>query len=134
MYDEAMAEGVGYCRTANMSHKDFCLVTWEKFMKYWLWGSYLIIKSTPRDLGDRPLKEIGYKWNYRKVQGFIATEGFVITETSNNHLYLQINSVVMTYLTYGGYSLRCNPVEVLKEIIVYSISSLSNNEVNIEIF
>ena len=38
----------------------------------------------------------------------------------------------MTYLTYGGYSLQCNSVEVLKEIIVYSMSSLTKKNVNIE--
>ena len=44
----------------------------------------------------------------------------------------RINAVVMTYLMYRGYSLRRNSVELLKEIMVYSISSLTKNEVNIE--
>ena len=45
----------------------------------------------------------------------------------------QINAVFLTYLTYLGYSLRRNSVEVLKDIMVYSISSLKKNEVNIKI-
>ena len=35
-------------------------------------GAYIFIKSTPIVLGSRPLMSIGYKYNYRKVQGFIA--------------------------------------------------------------
>ena len=43
-----------------------------------------------------------------------------------------INAVVLTDFTYRGYSLRCNSVEVLKDIIIYSILSLTNNKANIE--
>ena len=34
---------------------------------------------------------------------------------------------------YRGYSLQSNSVDVLKDIIVYYISSITKNEVNIEI-
>ena len=43
-------------------------------MKDWPGGSYLILKITPRFPGERPLVTIGYKYNSRKVLGFIATE------------------------------------------------------------
>ena len=43
-------------------------------MKDWPRGSYLVFKSTPRFSGERPLLAIGYKYNYRKVLGFSATE------------------------------------------------------------
>ena len=33
------------------------------------------MKSTPIVPGGIPLIKIGYKYNYRKVLGFIATEG-----------------------------------------------------------
>ena len=36
-------------------------------------GSYLAMKSTPIVTGERPLLAIGYKYNSRKVLGFIAT-------------------------------------------------------------
>ena len=35
---------------------------------------------TPRVPGDRPLMDIGNKYKYRKVLGFIATEGDVPIE------------------------------------------------------
>ena len=38
------------------------------------------MKSTTIVTGDRPLKPIGYKYNYMRVLGFIATKGDVITE------------------------------------------------------
>ena len=49
-------------------------------MKDWPGGSYLVVKITPRVLGDIPLMAIGYKYNSRKVLGFIYTEGYGITE------------------------------------------------------
>ena len=57
------------------SHKEFSLATLEKLMKYWPGGSYLIINIPPKVPGDIPLMNIGYKYNYRKVLGFISTEG-----------------------------------------------------------
>ena len=49
-------------------------------------GSYLFMKSTPRVPSSIPLIDIGYKYNSRKVLGFIATEGYGITETGDNYL------------------------------------------------
>ena len=55
-------------------------------MKYLLGGSYLVMDSTPRFLGERPLLDIGYKYNSRKVQVFIATEGAGSTESGDPYL------------------------------------------------
>ena len=43
-------------------------------------GSYVVMKSNPRVIGDRPLISIGYKYNCMKVLVFIATERNVGTE------------------------------------------------------
>ena len=44
------------------------------------------MKSTPRVPGGRPLISIGYKYNSRKVLGFIATEGAGSTEPGDPYL------------------------------------------------
>ena len=59
--EEAMAAGVDYCRPEKTIHKGFCLATFKKLMNDWLGGSYLVIKSTPRVPGERPLLDIGYR-------------------------------------------------------------------------
>ena len=86
MTEEAMDEGVDYCGYVKTSHKGFYLDTLEKMMKYWPGGSYLVMKSTPRVPVGRPLMDIGYNYNSRKVLGFIATEGGVSTETGDIYL------------------------------------------------
>ena len=43
-------------------------------MKYWPGGSYLVLNSTPSVPGDISLEDIGYKYNFWKVLGFIVTE------------------------------------------------------------
>ena len=68
------------------SHKGFCLATLEKLMKDWPGGSYLVLKSTQRFPGESPLLAIGYKYNSRKVLGFIATEGSGSTEPGDLYL------------------------------------------------
>ena len=70
--------------TMKTSHKGFCLATLEKLMKYCPGGSYLVLKSNPRFPGESPVLAIGYKYNSRKVLGFIATEGARSTEPSYN--------------------------------------------------
>ena len=44
------------------------------------------MESTARVPGERPLLEIGYKYNYRKVLWFIATEGDGSTEPGDTYL------------------------------------------------
>ena len=55
-------------------------------MKYWPGGSYLVMKSTPRFPGEITLLAIGYKYNSRKVIGFIATEGAGSTVQGDSYL------------------------------------------------
>ena len=66
-----MAAGVNYCGPVKMNHKGFCLAALEKLIIYWPGGSYLVMKSTPRFPGCRPLLAIGYKCISRKFLGFI---------------------------------------------------------------
>ena len=70
-----MAEGFGYCGPLKTSHKGFCLTTLEKLMKYWPGGSYIVINSTRRVPGGRPILDIGYKYNSRKFLRSIDSEG-----------------------------------------------------------
>ena len=60
--DEAMAAGVNYCGPVKTSHKGFFLATFEKLMKDFRGRSYIVMKSTPRFPGGRPLLAIGYKY------------------------------------------------------------------------
>ena len=55
-------------------------------MKYWPGGSYLVMKSNMIVPGVRTLLAIGYKYNCRKVLGFIATKGAVSTEPYDPYL------------------------------------------------
>ena len=80
------AAGVDYCRPLNTSHKGFCLATLEKLTKDWTGGSYIVLRSTPRFPSEIPLLDIGYKYNSRKVLGFIATEGAGSTEPGDPYL------------------------------------------------
>ena len=82
-----MAVGVDYCGPVKTSHKGFCLATLENMMRVLGGGSYIVMNSTPRVLGGRPLLEIGYKYNYRKVIVFTANEGYGITEPDDPSLY-----------------------------------------------
>ena len=84
--EEMAAAGVNYCRKVKTSHKGFCLATLEKLMKDWPGGSYLVLKSTPRFPGESPLLVISYKYNSRKVLGFIATERSGSTEPGDPYL------------------------------------------------
>ena len=58
---EAMDTRVDYCGRAKTSQKGFGLSSLENLSKYWPGGSYIVMKSTPRVPGGRPLLAIGYK-------------------------------------------------------------------------
>ena len=81
-----MASGVDYFRLAKMSHKGFCLSTLENLMEGWPGGSYTVMKITPIFTGVITLLSIGYKYNYRKVLGFISAEGDGSTEPGDPYL------------------------------------------------
>ena len=55
-------------------------------MKDWTGGSYLVLKIIPRFPCGSPLLDIGYKYNYRKVLGFIDTDGTGSTEPGDPYL------------------------------------------------
>ena len=80
------AAGVNYCGPAKTSQKGFCFTTLEKLIKDWPGGSYLVMSITPRFPGEIPLLDIGYKYNFRKVLGFINTEGSGSTEPDDPYL------------------------------------------------
>ena len=113
-----MFEGVDYCGLVNTIHKGFCLATLEKLMKYWLGGSYLFMKSTPRVPGEITLLDIGHKYNFRKALRFISTEGGVITEPGDPYLYrspgiysnVSVRQVFCPHLL-GRHFNACNAIE-----------------------
>ena len=113
-----MAEGVDYYGLAKRTHKGFCLAALEKLMKYWSVVSYLVINNTPIVPGGRPLISIRYKYNSRKVLGFISTEA--VGSTEPGYLYLSsfsdmyynvsVRPVVIPFLI-GGYFNSCNKID-----------------------
>ena len=113
-----MTEGVDYCGPVTTSHKGFFLDTLEKLVKYWTQGYYIVMKSTPRVPGDRPLTDIRYKYNSRKVLGFVTTEGSGSTEPgdpylsrySENYSNFSVNPIVHPHLLYR-YLNACNAIE-----------------------
>ena len=76
--EEAMAAGVDYCGLVKTIHKGFCIATLEKLMKDLTGGSYLVMKSTPRVTGSRPILAF---------LGFISSEGSRSTESGDPCLY-----------------------------------------------
>ena len=76
------------------------------------------MKSTQRVTGGKPLLAIGYKYNYRKILGFIATEGTSITEPGDPYLSclpdiysnVSVCPVVLPHLI-GYYLNSCNNLD-----------------------
>ena len=71
----------------NTNTKGFCKDTIEKLTKGWPGGSYLVLKIKPVVPGDRPLVDIGYKYNARKVLYFIVAYNIGSTKTGIPYLY-----------------------------------------------
>ena len=67
MAEESMSAGVNSCGLVKTTHKVFCLATLENLMKDCPGGSYIVMNSTPIFPGERPLLDIEYKYNSRKV-------------------------------------------------------------------
>ena len=86
-------------------------------MKYWPGSLYLVMKTTPRLTGGRPLMSIGYNYNSRKFLGFIATEGDGSTEPCDPYLShfpeiysnVSVCAVICTHLL-GNYLNACNSI------------------------
>ena len=87
-------------------------------MKDWPVGSYLVMNITLRFPGEIPLLAIGYKYNYRKVLGFISTKGARSIEPGDTYLSrfpdiysnISILPVVRTHLL-GRYFNACNTID-----------------------
>ena len=113
-----MAAGINYCGLVKIIHKSFCLSKLAKLIKCWTGGSYLVMKSTPTAHVGRPLLDIGYRYNSRKVLGYIATEGAGITEPGDTYLYcfpdifsdVSVRPVVCPHLL-SRYFNACNAIE-----------------------
>ena len=82
-----MAEGIDYSGPVKTIHNSFCQATLERLTRDWPGGSYLVMKITPRVPGEKTHLTIGYKYNLRKVQSFIATEGDESPEPGDSYLY-----------------------------------------------
>ena len=81
-----MELGAGLIGMVNTNTKGFCKETIEKLTKDWPGGSYLVLRSKPMIPGGRPLIDIGYKYNARKVLSFIVTDNSGITKTGITYL------------------------------------------------
>ena len=64
-------------------------------MREWSVGSYLFMKITIIVTGGFTLVEIGYKYNFRNVLGFIATEGAGSNEPAGHYLYFSLTFNLM---------------------------------------
>ena len=112
------AAGVYYSGPVKTSHKGFCLITLENLIKNWPVGSYLVMKSTTIFPSEISLLDIGYKYNYRKVLGFINIEGDGSTEPGDPYLYrfpdifynVFVCPVVRPHLI-GSYFNACNMID-----------------------
>ena len=93
--EDMAAAGVDYCGPVKTSHQGYCLATLENLIKDWPGGSYLVLRITPRFPGESPLLAICYKYNSRKVLGFIATEGAGSTEPGDPYLSLSLRFILM---------------------------------------
>ena len=71
--ERAISERVYYYGPFKMIHKEFFQAILEILVEEWPGRSYHIMRINPRALGDQPLMNIGYKYKYWKVLGFIAT-------------------------------------------------------------
>ena len=62
------------------------MATLKKLIEYWPVGSYLVMRIIPRVTVGITLLDIGYKYNYRKVLGFIDTKRDGSNEPDNPYL------------------------------------------------
>ena len=81
-----MEFGVELIGMVKTNTKGFCKDTIEKLTKDWPGGSYLVLRSKSMVPGGRPLIDIGYKYNARKVLSFIVTDNAGSTKTGIPYL------------------------------------------------
>ena len=87
-------------------------------MKQWTGGYYIIMNSSPKYPGDRPLMDIGYKQNSRNFLGIIATDIYGITEAGDPYLsrlpnnYSNISVLPVVYPIFlDRHFNACNAIE-----------------------
>ena len=85
--EAAMEVGAKLIGMVKTNTKGFCKDTIENLTKDWPGGSYLVLRSKARVPGDRPLIDIGYKYNARKVLYFIVTDNAGSTNTGIPYLF-----------------------------------------------
>ena len=98
-------------------------------MKYWPGGLYIVTTINPIVLGGILLMNIGYKFNYRKILGFIATEGTGNTEPGDTYLphflamysNVSVRPVAHTHFL-GRYFNACNEIYNHNRMRQYSIA------------
>ena len=69
-----------------VEEEGFCKDTIENLTKDWPGGSYLMLRSKPMVPGVRPLIDIGYRYNARKVLSFIVADNAGSTKTGIPYL------------------------------------------------
>ena len=84
--EAAASVGVDLVGMVKTNTKGFCKAMIEGLTKDWPDGSYIVLRSKHKVLGERTLLSIGYKYNSWKVLSFVSTAGMVI------------NTLVITYL------------------------------------
>ena len=107
----------------------FFLATLEQLTKDGPGGLYLVLKSTTIVPGDRTLMAIRYKYNSRKVLGFIATKGAGSNAPGNPYLSrfpdiypnVSVCPVVHPNLL-GRYSNAYNAIDSRNRILPYDLS------------
>ena len=97
--EEAMSAGVDYYGLVKTIYKGICLSILEHLVKDCLGGSYLVMTITPRVPGGRPLLVIRYKYNFRKILGFISTKGDGSTEAGDPYLSC-VPDIFLIFLVY----------------------------------
>ena len=81
--EDAADVNAGMIGMVKTNKKVFCNETIENLTKYRTGGSYLVLRSKPM---VRPLIDIGYKYNTRKVLSFIVTEDSGSTKAGITYL------------------------------------------------
>ena len=87
------------------------------------------MKSNPIVPGDIPIMDIEYRYKSQKVLVFIATEGDVITDTSDNYLYCLLEKYSNEYIhhfvspcTLVRYFIFCNVIDQRNYIRQYDLA------------
>ena len=84
--EASVSIGVDLIGIVKTNTKGFFKATIEGLTKDWPGGSYIVLSSNNMVPGERPLIEIGYKYNYQNILSFVATVGAGRTMLGINYL------------------------------------------------